>query len=702
MLFLRKIELKNFLSHADTVLEIKPDQKLLVDGVSGSGKSSVVDGLIWCLYGKARTTNRSLIKSGTSAASVTVVLEDDDKSYRVVRSISSKGKHDLEIFEKEPKAKTFKPSKVSGMKNLQDYLEKQVLRSSYLLFINSIVYPQENVENFVRQPATKRKDLILEIINAGDYDEMLDKSKKMLSEKKVTKEVTKSRKEEKNSLLSSLADMASKLKDYQDYDKVKKGEMLEVENELRETNEKLNEIKVRSIVHKDKIDRLEKAISEESFLFEKEELLNLKIGELKNLNLMELRSKVSALPGYKLELDKYYQQVVDYNNWNSQMMVIIKETPSSIDYDVQIDRLNKQIIAVMSEKIDLCPELNKSCPILVNKNQERITQMSSEVKRLKGEKEDLAKLNEAHEDKIKKLGEAPVIASSDATIAIKEKIVLAEAAKIELTGYEARLTQLPLITKELEEVSTRLKTYEAEIAKLTKELGESEDLSAQERNINMEMDQLMAKKNLLTMEINDTTANLTLALEASRKIERYKEDIDELSKSEEKIENEVDALETIKEALGPNGIRAIVIDLIIPQLEDKINNILSKLSEFRVKLDTQKSGVGDKVVLEGLFINIINDQGELFEFESYSGGERLKIIVAISEALSEVQKIGFRILDELFIGLDEESTEKFALVMTSLQEKFKQMICISHLRGIKDLFDEKVTVTKINGDSKIT
>jgi len=57
------------------------------------------------------------------------------------------------------------------------------------------------------------------------------------------------------------------------------------------------------------------------------------------------------------------------------------------------------------------------------------------------------------------------------------------------------------------------------------------------------------------------------------------------------------------------------------------------------------------------------------------------------------------VLDELFIGLDEESTEKFVEVMTTLQERFNQLICISHLRNIKDMFDETLMITKVNGVS---
>ena len=139
----------------------------------------------------------------------------------------------------------------------------------------------------------------------------------------------------------------------------------------------------------------------------------------------------------------------------------------------------------------------------------------------------------------------------------------------------------------------------------------------------------------------------------------------------------------------------------IPQLEDAINNVLSKLSEFRVKLETQKDSADGENVIEGLFINIFNEEGDEYDFNNYSGGQKLKISVAISEALASIQKVGFRIFDEIFIGLDEESTDAFSSVVSSLQDRFPQILCISHLRMIQDKFEDKIYVKKVGGISTI-
>jgi len=185
-------------------------------------------------------------------------------------------------------------------------------------------------------------------------------------------------------------------------------------------------------------------------------------------------------------------------------------------------------------------------------------------------------------------------------------------------------------------------------------------------------------------------------------VEEHKTIVDRIAQLETNraVETEIKRLKLLKDALGSTGIKALAVDYMIPRLEDKINEVLSQMSDFRVQLDTQKKSQSDTTI-EGLFITIRNERGEEFDFASYSGGEKLKITVAISEALASLQKVGFRILDELFVGLDEDSTEAFVNVLAQVQSRFKQMLCITHLRGIKDLFERKVTLVKFEGKSTI-
>jgi exonuclease SbcC len=183
-------------------------------------------------------------------------------------------------------------------------------------------------------------------------------------------------------------------------------------------------------------------------------------------------------------------------------------------------------------------------------------------------------------------------------------------------------------------------------------------------------------------------------------IAKAKKDLEERKKDVVSIDQDLTKLAVVKDAFGPKGIKTVVIDFLMPRLEEEVNNVLSRLSEFTVRFDTQAPKT-DGGVKEGLFITIVNDIGEELPFESFSGGEKLKITVAISEALASLQKAKFRLFDEMFIGLDETSTESFAMVLERLQEDFPQVLCISHLRQIKDMFTRSIVVTKHNGISSI-
>lgn len=705
MIILRKIQLNNFLSHAKTEVEFKPEQNLLIDGKSGSGKSSIVEGLVWALYGKGRSSNnRSLIKRGSKKATVTVTLWDDGdekKAYIIERSISDKNKLTLKVSEKD-EGKTAVPIKTKGTREAQDYIEKKILHSSYVLFINSIVYPQENTENFVKQTAAKRKDIILEIIKAGDYDEYLKKAKDELSKIKTSKEVVLAKIEDRKNDIQNNKETADKLKEYEQEEERLKKEIDDLKtkfNEMmvrqKEVQDLLSDMKVQSVQMENKLKDYDKKSS-------RIDDLNKLIIELSGINAEGIIKEIS-------ELNEKKKQLADYNTakdkvvlWSTNQAIILRERPIEHDYETEIANLNKELIDLMGEDLGACPKCGYIDPESEEKKKGRVEaknqQLIAVTSKFSQYKDDL----KAYTTKIEELGPQPELPLSNEAYAelvsaldkfdeLNRKLIEAENAKKKIDEYA---TEIELLKAEQKDLSD-------EIEKIEKTVAKKDELESEERQLKEDITKLNGKLEELMVLHTSNNQLLGVAKHAATKIKQSEKELADLKKDLEVDVVSIEALEAVKEAFGPNGLRAIVIDYVIPQLEDKINNILSKLSDFRIKLETQKSGIGADVVLEGLFITIINDIGEEMDFDNYSGGERLKIIVAISEALAEIQKVGFRILDELFIGLDDESVESFVQVMTTLQDSFPQLFCITHLQSIKGMFDEKILVTKNNGTSNI-
>lgn len=226
----------------------------------------------------------------------------------------------------------------------------------------------------------------------------------------------------------------------------------------------------------------------------------------------------------------------------------------------------------------------------------------------------------------------------------------------------------------------------------------TEDLKKITFERSADIEKLLEAETAKNIELKYKVENAKVADEEIKSLNAKKEDL--VAKNQKNLVDK-ESLEMVKEAFGSKGIKTVVVDYLIPRLEVRINDILSKMSDFKIRLETQKNKFDGEGVTEGLFINVFNPAGECFSYNNYSGGEKLKITVAVSEALASMQKSGFRIFDEIFLGLDPDSIEGFNDVMHSLQDKFSQVLCISHLQTIKDSFEEKINIIKEGDTSKI-
>lgn len=698
MITLKKIQLNNFLSHSKTAIDFKPEQKLILDGKSGSGKSSIVEGLIWALFGKGRADNRSMIKRGSNKASVIIVLkdEDEDKEYYVIRSIDSKNSHTLEVTENGT------PIKVKGVRETQEYLERKILHSSYVLFINSVVYPQENIENFVRQTAAKRKDIILEIINAADYDEYLKKAKEEIQKIKTSQEVVLAKIESKKNDIANNKATADKLPEYEQEETRLKTEIDTLKKQYEELSLKLKQISDNLASLGGKQELMEVKLKEYDVKSKRLAELNAKIIEWSQVNTEQIKKDIAEINDKKKKIDEYNEAKTKVIEWQVKNTEVLNSKPDYHDYSSDIEYLNKQLISLIGDTTGKCPKCGYSDPQREEKRQNDIKDLNDKLTATKAKFEALAKELVEYSQKKDALGTQPALPLSNEAYAqlmsdvasfdeLNKKLIEADSVKTKITEAAA---EIELIKAEQQDISD-------EVVKIENEINSNVELKEQERQTKDEIAKINGKIDELMMTHTNNNMLLGGAKYAVKIIEDSKKELQTLEDGLGKNSETLESLELLKEAFGQNGIKAIVIDYVIPQLEDKINNILSKLSDFRVKIETQKSGVGEDVVLEGLFITIVNDNNEEMDFDQYSGGEKIKISFAINESLAKFSKCNFRILDETIVALDNDSIQNFLTALEIILKDTNQMIIISHINEIKDMFSEKIEIQKINGDSKI-
>lgn len=702
MLLLQSLKLTNFLSHKKTSIDFKPNQKLLISGCSGAGKSSIIDAIIWVLYNEARSDNRSLIKKGEKSAKVILELFDDEKeiTYSIERTIDSKGKHDLKMSEQKEGEDPL-PVKAIGIQGIQKYLEQELLHSSYLLFVNSIIYPQNSPESFVNQTAYKRKELLLEIVHSTNYNEYLKKTKEELQERKTKSEVIKSKIENAKQIITTQGEKASKIDEYKKKQEEFIKQFQEADQSYKSILEEEKEISTKITQLKSKKEELSDVSTRILKNEEKLASLNKKIITLQTINDEEIKQKVEELKKRKNILEQYNQILKQEQQWKDAMNALIRETPADRDYDSEIVDINRQLIEAMNEEVEKCLKCGTPYPKMEERRSLRVSSLQQALKERQKGKDTLQATKDAHRAKKEALGACPEVDHSQIN-RLKQDIVALQPYEAKLSEIEGKKIVMEDAIKEMESIGKEQSELSEKKTIVEKELLGMQSLQEQQNSIQNRLAEQNSARQIISSNMMDNKGLLMVAEDALSNVENSKREVEEFSKDIRITKEDIEALTALKDAFGPNGVQSIVVDYIIPELEERINAILSKLSDFKVRLDTQKGGIGENTVLEGLFITIINPEGSEMDYSSFSGGEKLKITVSISEALAEIQRAGFRVIDELFVGLDEESIEGFKTVMLELQDRFSQMICVSHLQQIKDLFEEKIYVSKINGTSKIT
>lgn len=709
MILLRKITIKDFLSHSDTTIEFNPRNKALIDGSSGSGKSSILDAIIWSIYGMGRSDNRSLVRRGEKKASVCLELtRRNDNEIRedtviITRSVTPTGKHTLEVAIEQPDgSRAAYP--LQGVRELQAWIDKDLIGASYLLFVNSVAYVQGNPESFVSQTAPKRKELLLEIIKSEDYKKYYENARQRLIELGNDQNRASGQIMELEARLGALqartGDRSVHLKAITDNSALIK----DIEPKIKDLEEKSAALKAASKT----IDVLEVArdTAREDVVTFTDDLVA-KREQIARKPALE--TLLNGVPSYETDvkettkhLDEIHRTLTNATEVEQKRSEIMGRRPIPTTDIGELSRIKEKLVHLETQPV--CPS-GQDCPYYGDHDEE--------VGKLK-----------------KQIGEFELRMASDvlAMTAWKQEVerlppssnmreVMSEMQQAEthLKNLEKELSTLKEIQKEVDvilEIESKLPALELSLEtkgqkyeELCKQVEEAKD-AAKWDEINTVDNDLLTARNVRDIY----SAHVVRATAALETIDRDEEEAGKVEKQIKTIKGqELNALAEktrkvgmVKEAFGSKGIETMVIDYLLPKLEDRINEILSKLSDFRVRLDTQRKSADGESTVEGLFITILNEANEEMPFESYSGGEKLKISVSISEALATLQKVGFRLFDETFIGLDENSTESFAEVIGSLQKDFSQVLCISHLIQIKEMFDTKITVIKNGGISYVS
>ncbi len=175
------------------------------------------------------------------------------------------------------------------------------------------------------------------------------------------------------------------------------------------------------------------------------------------------------------------------------------------------------------------------------------------------------------------------------------------------------------------------------------------------------------------------------------------------------IRHKYQVYRALADAFGRNGIQALMIENLLPQLEAETNQILSRLSDHQlhVQFVTQRAGRRGKKLIDTLDILIADVKGTR-PYETYSGGEAFRVNFAIRLAIARLlamrsgTALQMLIVDEGFGTQDQAGCDRLIAAIEAIAPDFACILTITHMPHFRDAFQTRIDVSKSSEGSQIT
>ena len=175
------LTLRNFLSYREAAeLDLRGLHLACIAGLNGAGKSTILDGITWALFGKSRVksdddvVNRIAGPNG-GIAEVTFTFELEGAIYRIIRRKQLGKVGELEFHARVPGEDRWQVRTEARIRETQAEIEK-LLRMNYDVFTNASFLLQGKADEFTNKTADRRKEILAEILGVGLWDEYRERA----------------------------------------------------------------------------------------------------------------------------------------------------------------------------------------------------------------------------------------------------------------------------------------------------------------------------------------------------------------------------------------------------------------------------------------------------------------------------------------------------------------------------------------------
>lgn len=269
------------------------------------------------------------------------------------------------------------------------------------------------------------------------------------------------------------------------------------------------------------------------------------------------------------------------------------------------------------------------------------------------------------------------------------------------------LDTVPMIEQSLQEAHARLARYQASKDTLVEQLAAAEGRIAE---LGVQMEEWRRRE-------SEWTYRRTVERQALEKwtalqqrlyaIEGQRQRYQELETRSYDLQAQQNTYKHLQMAFSKNGIPAMIIESVIPELEIATNRLLARMSAGRltVRFDTQREKKTGGVS-ETFDIWIADELGTR-DYSLYSGGEAFRVNFALRIAISQLlaRRAGAQLrtlfIDEGFGTQDDIGRERLVEAINAIQDDFDLILVITHIDDLRDAFPVRIEVEKLTDGSRV-
>ena len=169
-----RLELEGFISFREhTEIDFTSLDLFGITGPTGAGKTALIDGLIFALYGKTprlgEKATQELISQGSAQLRVLLEFEVGPVEYRVLRIVKRKGAGRTQIERKRDSQ--WEPI-AGSTRELRERVE-EIIGLDFDGFTKTVVLPQGQFDRFLRGDAAARRKILSDLLGLDTYEQMM-------------------------------------------------------------------------------------------------------------------------------------------------------------------------------------------------------------------------------------------------------------------------------------------------------------------------------------------------------------------------------------------------------------------------------------------------------------------------------------------------------------------------------------------------